>query len=342
MAVPKSVVRKTWEAKKSLLKIRIAFLTVFLSFIGFELGTPGYSLTEHLSRELVDSSETLKNAIEKNARIREFFTKEGQAEEPNILVKIIDSGALGGPIKTFVMVMLMYFVLYIINMKDPFSNYELLRELGLSGCSRRKSWCQGNEIAYYAQNVPSHLLHRVCDACIHGDNCGNRLKKDDADSMKRWSAVFGVLEIGLVEKDLKSVHSCRRAYYYKYMFLWLGILLTVYYILIRSYEYAFNPEVNINHGLLLYIGGCFLACSAYSWINSFQNDSDGGAWCRHKQHVEEILGHRFLDEAYRERVCKCYDNPHYLERKKKPKPLANEAVEKTHFPQKNRESNKRG
>ena len=316
MTVSKAVVRKTWEAKKNLLKIRIAFIAIFLSFVGFELGTPGYSLTEHISKELIENSDTLKSAIENNEKIRQFFTKEGETKEPSVFIKIIDSGALGGPIKTVVMVMFMYFVLYIINMKDPFSNYELIRELGISGCSRRRSWCQGNEIAYYSQNVPSRLLHRVCEACIHWEACGNKLREGDPDGMKRWSAVFGVLDLTLVEKDLSHVHSCRRAYYYKYMFFWLGILMTTYYIMIRSYEYAFRPEVNANHGLIIYTLMCFAACSIYSWINSFQKDSAGGAWCRHKRHVEDILGHRFLDEAYRERVCKCYDNPLYLERKR--------------------------
>lgn len=309
-------IRRKWEAKKGLLKIRISLLFVVFMVIGLELGTPDYSLTGHISEQLIESSETLHSLIQSNEKIRSYFIKEGKTEESNFVVAIFDSGALGGPIKTIIIVLIAYFVLYVISMKDPFTNYPLLQSLGSLNNGKRRSWCKGNEIRFYANNIPSNLIFTVCGKCIHVDGCANAIKENDQDSIKRWSAIYGVLHPDLIEKDLSHVYACRKAFYYKYSSLALWVSMSAYYVLIRGYEYAFHESVNMNHGLLVYIGILILICSLYSWVNAISKDQSGGAWCRHKAHVEWMLNHRFLDEAYRERVCRCYDNPVYLKRRR--------------------------
>ena len=77
----------------------------------------------------------------------------------------------------------------------------------------------------------------------------------------------------------------------------------------------FRDNVNVNHELIVYITGSFAFYLIFTWANAFKTDRDGGAWCKHRRHVNDLIYHRFFDEAFRERVCKCYDNPHLLREK---------------------------
>ena len=197
-------------------------------------------------------------------------------------------------------------IYYFIANKEPFSNYELLRKIGIMDKSSVPFYL--NEISFYAKYLPSNVIADICNSkCEESDICPNKLPLEGEKKNRAWCRIFGVLDPKDVEYWHEVTYECRKAYFLKYGFLFSAIFLTI-----TSVALFFLHKIiqSIEYDTLLLTGYIILILFAYIFIcyTHSLKVNKGGAWRKFKHKSDHFFDLRRFLNLFKEHQCLSISN----------------------------------
>ena len=296
-------VRKKWDIKKYLTRFQFAVFTTSLILIGLALASPSYSISTIIVEHAINQSDDLKAIIEHDF-LKTVFIDEFDKEKGLPIYS-------GSSLKFAIFFIIFWVVSVHFLSNDPLSNSELLRNL----VKKTKNsplpflfrWM--SELSYYAKHSPSNRLPEKCNECATF-GCGNRLGHGEDRKTFHWNSIFAKLSPVVVNNISYSTFKCRYIFFVRYSAWMAAAALTLAYVLVRLFELTVLGDVNLNKGLIIYIGLLWFFGFVIGQFNSVGNENARGVWGQFSESINELFHMEEFMAAFVNSVCK-YDRKTY-------------------------------
>jgi hypothetical protein len=285
-------VRTFYESKKTALITKISFVFIFINLVAMELIASGFSLSSSVVELTASKSLFLKQIL---LTAPEFFNHFG-------FTNVSLFAFFGKGIKFLILFIILALCKYFMNQKDPFKNYELLRNLPKKRLNKFNFL--HSEIKFYSRFLPSNILLRICDECDEKTVCPNRIKEDDQSRNKAWCNLFALLPSHEILYWHEATYECRKAYFYKFGFYFTFLYLSFFTFCLSIYSH-FSPNILLNYTVII---TCLLIPLVLYLIHDSINstrEERGGAW---RSYREKSNSYFYKSECFEklmeENICK--------------------------------------